>query len=288
MRQRSGRAWLAVVPIFVFGCGSSTGSNGADENHDGAYGEGGTGGLAGRDSARPEAPGGAGGAGGGPDAESRDATVAESGTADGRGDGAPAEAPRGDGVAGDPPMSFFVTSRGRNNGGNLGGLMGADDHCRILVDAAGITGKTWRAYLSTSAINARDRIGAGPWFNARGQLVAQSLQQLHPTAPPLVGGQYNQQYVMLRPAPALILDERGNAVPGSEHDILTGSNGQGNTSTSTCQDWTSNANTQRATVGHSDLGTSSPSWNSAHTSLCTQQGLIANSGTGRFYCFATD
>jgi hypothetical protein len=80
----------------------------------------------------------------------------------------------------------------------------------------------------------------------------------------------------------------GDAVPGTEHDILTGSTGEGATSTNTCQDWTSNAATVRATVGHSDLGTSSPSWNSAHTSICTMQGLLATNGSGRLYCFATN
>jgi hypothetical protein len=181
------------------------------------------------------------------------------------------------------PMSFFLTSRGSGNGGNLGGLEGADKICQDLAQAAGQGNRTWRAYLSTqgqNAVHARDRIGAGPWFNARGARIAQNVEELHSTANRL--------------AAFSALDERGNQIPGSgfspnRHDILTGSQPDGRAypagADMTCSNWTSNSdqNGAKARVGHHDYA----QWNSTHDSRgCSQQALIGTGGDGLFYCFA--
>lgn len=181
------------------------------------------------------------------------------------------------------PMSFFLTSRGSGDGGNLGGLEGADKICQDLAQAAGQGSRTWRAYLSTqgqNAVNARDRIGAGPWFNARGARIAQNVEELHSTANRL--------------AAFTALDERGNQIPGSgfspnRHDILTGAQPDGRAypagADMTCSNWTSNSdqNGAKARVGHHDYA----QWNSTHDSRgCSQQALIGTGGDGLFYCFA--
>ena len=187
-------------------------------------------------------------------------------------------------------MSFFLTSVGPGNGANLGGLSGADEHCRRLAAAVGAANRTWRAYLSTlgsggqSAVNARDRIGQGPWFNARGVMVAQSVADLHSETNML-----NKQNS---------LNERGEVVNGrgdtpNRHDILTGSQPDGTAARGatdlTCQDWTT-AGLGSAQVGHHDRvggGQLPTSWNSAHASRgCGQEDLRATGGDGLFYCFA--
>lgn len=186
--------------------------------------------------------------------------------------------------------SFFITSVGPGDGARLGGLAGADAHCASLAQAAGITGKQWSAYLSASAsggqpaVNARDRIGSGPWYNVKGVLVASDVAQLHSEGNAL--GKENS------------LNEKGEMVNGrgdtpNQHDILTGSNPDGtlasDTTDTTCSNWTSNG-TGAAMVGHHDKqggGARPNSWNSAHPSRgCSQQNLIGTGGNGLFYCFA--
>ena len=189
-------------------------------------------------------------------------------------------------------MSFFITSAGPGDGAKLGGIAGADAHCKALADAAGVTGKTWRAYLSAKAaagqpaINAKDRIGRGPWYNAKGVKVAENVADLHSDNNKL--GKENS------------LTERGATVNGrgdtpNQHDILTGSQLNGtvspDTTDTTCSNWTSNANAVGAAlVGHHDRqggGANPTSWNSAHPSRgCSQQNLVGTGGNGYFYCFA--
>ncbi len=190
----------------------------------------------------------------------------------------------------DNSMSFFITSVGSGDGGNLGGLQGADAHCAALATAVGAGGKTWAAYLSTQAsggrpgINARDRIGSGPWYNAKGVMVAANVEQLHSEA--AMTGKENS------------LTEAGNMVNGrgdtpNTHDILTGSQLDGTAfpegTQLTCNDWTSNSEGS-AQVGHHDRqggGANPTSFNSAHASRsCSQEDLIATGGNGYFYCFA--
>jgi len=193
------------------------------------------------------------------------------------------------GSAGGTGMSFFITSAGPGNGAALGGLAGADEHCRTLAEAAGTRGRGWRAYLSTQAaggqpaVNARDRIGNGPWHNARGVRVAASVAELHADSNGL-----NKQ---------TSLDERGEVVAGrgdtpNRHDILTGSQADGTAFSiaedRTCANWTSSG-TGSAQVGHHDRtggGQAPTSWNSAHASRgCSQENLRSTGGDALFYCF---
>ncbi len=187
----------------------------------------------------------------------------------------------------DSSMSFFITSVGSGNGANLGGLAGADAHCASLAEAAGATGKTWRAYLSTSTEDAKDRIGAGPWFNAKGTKIADDVASLHSDANAI-----NKENG---------LDEKGAVVKGrgdepNQHDILTGSNADGTKiADQTCGDWTLSGAEGAAMVGHHDrmgpdtLATAT-SWNAAHASRggCSQEALIGTGGNGLFYCFAAN
>jgi hypothetical protein len=187
-------------------------------------------------------------------------------------------------------MTFFITSVGSGNGANLGGLAGADKHCQALAAAAGAGNRTWRAYLSATAagnqpaMNARDRIGPGPWHNAKGVQVAANVDELH--------GKDNQL------SQANSLTEKGTVVNGrsekpNQHDILTGSNLEGRAlpagTDSTCGNWTSNG-AGSAMVGHHDRtggGTNPTSWNSAHPSKgCSLENLRQSGGEGYFYCFA--
>ena len=188
----------------------------------------------------------------------------------------------------DTSMSFFITSVGSGKGGDLGGLEGADAHCATLADAAGVTGKTWRAYLSTQeegkrGVSARDRIGEGPWMNAKGELIAANLDQLH-VSPNIFK--------------STALDESGNLVNGrgdmpNKHDILTGSMSDGTaffpreTEDRTCSNWTSSGEGS-ASVGHHDRhGGGNISWNAAHNSRgCSQEDLTKTGGAGLFMCFA--
>lgn len=189
----------------------------------------------------------------------------------------------------DANMSFFITSTNPGTGADLGGLAGADAYCSALATKAGVTGKTWKAYLSTTGdggVNARERIGTGPWYNAKGELVAATLDELH--------GENKL-------TKATALDENGAIINGrgdtpNVHDILTGSMSDGTASTSvdtdtTCANWTSST-TGSALVGHHDRvgrDESAPmkSWNSAHaTRGCDMEALNSTGGAGLFYCFA--
>ena len=187
-----------------------------------------------------------------------------------------------------PNLSFFITSAGSGNGANLGGLSGADAICQKLATSVGAGNKTWRAYLSATAsgnqpaVNARDRIGKGPWQNAKGVVVAQSVDDLHSEKNRL--GKEGS------------LTEKGATVNGrgdthNTHDILTGSdtNGRSMQGDMTCSNWTSSG-TGSAQVGHHDKqggGQNPNSWNSAHASSgCSQANLVSTGGAGLFYCFA--
>ena len=205
--------------------------------------------------------------------------------------GQPAQ-PQGRGNQPAQPMSFFVTSVGLGKGANLGGLQGADAHCQALAAAAGAGDRTWRAYLSTqgaNAVSARDRIGKGPWFNARGQSVARDLEHLHGDTLDLA----RMGNTLTR---ATALSEKGEPIKGvgdkpNEHDILTGSQLDGRAYTDsadhTCNNWTSE-DAGSAQVGHHDrTGGPGTSWNSVHaTKGCSQQALVGTGGAGLFYCFA--
>jgi len=193
------------------------------------------------------------------------------------------------------PMSFFVTSAGSGNGANLGGLAGADRLCQTLAAAAGGGSKTWHAYLSASAangqpaVNARDRIGAGPWFNAKGARIAQNVADLH-------GDTAEQARQGNNISKATALSEKGEPINGvgdtpNRHDMLTGSQTDGRAYTDgadhTCGNWTSGA-AGTAQLGHHDrTGGGNTSWNSTHPSRgCSQENLVATGGAGLLYCFA--
>jgi hypothetical protein len=192
-------------------------------------------------------------------------------------------------------MTFFITSTGTGKGADLGGLEGADQHCQSLAKAAGAGGRTWRAYLSTqgnalndpNVVHARDRIGTGPWHNAKGVLIARNVEELH-----------SKNNITKDTA----LDEKGQPVNDrsmkpNKHDMLTGSRPDGTAFPgtyfdATCGNWTKSGTEGSAMVGHHDR--SGPiehpwaiSWNSSHPSRgCDQKGLIGTGGDGLFYCFA--
>lgn len=194
-------------------------------------------------------------------------------------------------------MTFFVTSVGSGKGGDLGGLAGADQHCQALAKAVGAGHRTWRAYLSTQAptlsdpkgVDARNRIGTGPWHNAKGVLIARNVADLHSPSSNL-----NKQTA---------LNEKGGIVNGrtekpNMHDMLTGSRPDGTSfpgtpfADMTCGNWTKSGTDGAAMVGHHDLAGPidrgwAISWNSSHPSLgCTQEILVKTGGAGLFYCFA--
>ena len=194
-------------------------------------------------------------------------------------------------------MTFFVTSVGRGDGANLGGIAGADAHCAALADATGTRlpdGRTWRAYLSGVAndgkpIHARERIGAGPWHNAKGALIAKDVADLH--------GDIVRDRNQINKLNAL--NEKGLPVNGvgdtpNAHDMLTGSDAEGRalpgTLDTTCGNWTSNASTGIAMLGHHDrTGGGNTSWNAVHPSRgCGQANLVATGGAGLFYCFGAN
>jgi hypothetical protein len=190
------------------------------------------------------------------------------------------------GTAGAQEMSFFVTSVNPGKGGELGGLAGADAYCTSLAEAAGVTGRTWVAYLSTSTENARDRIGTGPWVNAKGVTIAESVEALHGD-----GNNISKETA---------LNEKGEVVNGrgdepNRHDILTGSLPDGTAAPETCEDWTSSGADTAGIVGHHDRmglddSDAAKSWNSSHSSRggCGLEALRGTGGDGLFYCFATD
>ena len=190
-------------------------------------------------------------------------------------------------------MTYFITSAGSGNGAALGGLAGADQHCQNLAKAAGAGNRTWRAYLSASesggkpAVNAKDRIGKGPWYNAKGVMVAKDVDDLHSDSNNLKKD--------------TSLSEKGEVLNGrgdtpNQHDILTGSQLNGTAHAAgadkTCGNWTSSGADGSAQVGHHDRqggGDAPTSWNAAHGSKgCGQANLVATGGAGRFYCFATN
>jgi hypothetical protein len=197
-------------------------------------------------------------------------------------------------AAGPANMTFFVTSTGPGNGADLGGLEGADRQCQSLAQAAGAGSRTWRAYLSTQAagtmpaVNARDRIGRGPWQNSKGEIIAKDVAELHGT------NNLTKQTA---------ITERGTVVNGrgdtpTQHDILTGSQPDGTAfpagQDQTCGNWTKSGSEGSAMLGHHDrMGTgelpAAASWNSAHGSRgCSQDGLKSTGGAGLLYCFATN
>jgi hypothetical protein len=188
-------------------------------------------------------------------------------------------------MAQDTSMSFFITSVGSGDGGNLGGIAGADAHCQHLAGAAGQGGKTWHAYLSTSTENAGDRIGSGPWYNAKGVKVAENVADLHSE---------NSKLGLENSLSEKGMTNNGRSDTPNQHDILTGSNLDGTRITGgedlTCNNWTSNS-AGKAQVGHHDRtggGANPNSWNSAHASRgCSQADLVATGGNGHYYCFAT-
>jgi hypothetical protein len=193
-----------------------------------------------------------------------------------------------------PPMSFFIASAGSGNGANLGGIAGADRICQTLATAAGST-KTWHAYMSAAAangqaaVNARDRIGAGPWFNAKGAPIAKNVADLHGDTLEVARRGNNI-------SKATALTEKGDPINGvgdtpNRHDMLTGSQLDGTAFTDgadhTCGNYTSSA-AGTVQLGHHDrTGGGNTSWNSTHPSRgCSQDNLVATGGAGLFYCFA--
>lgn len=181
-------------------------------------------------------------------------------------------------------MSFFVTSSNPGNGGDLGGLEGADAHCQSLAEMAGAGDREWRAYLSTSSEDARDRIGDGPWYNAEGELIAENVDDLHSDDNNLTA--------------ETALNEKGespNYIGGPQplqHDVLTGTNEDGTASDMTCNNWTDGTADSSAMLGHADRLGRNPgvnSWNAVHPSQgCAMENLTPTGGAGMFYCFAAD
>jgi hypothetical protein len=189
-------------------------------------------------------------------------------------------------------MGFFITSVGKGDGANLGGLAGADAHCQALAEAAGVTGKVWRAYLSQQAkdgepaVNARDRIGRGPWTNAKGVVVATSVDDLHSD-----NNKLSKEHSITEKG--AVVNGRGDTP--NTHDVLTGSGLDGrvssDTTDTTCSNWRSNS-TGAALVGHHDRiggGANPTSWNNAHPSRgCSQENLRGSGGAGLYYCFSSN
>lgn len=197
-----------------------------------------------------------------------------------------------------PPASFFVTSVGTGKGADFGGLAGADAHCQKLAATTSGAGKTWRAYLSTQAangqpaINARDRIGSGPWHNVKGQEIAKDVAHLH-------GDSLESARLGNNLSRRTALTEKGDFVKGSgdtpnEHDIVTGSQPDGrafaDAADRTCRNYTSSAEDGAVQVGHFDrTGGGNVSWNSAHASRgCGHDNLVKTGGAGLLYCFAVN
>jgi hypothetical protein len=181
-------------------------------------------------------------------------------------------------------MSFFVTSSNPGKGGDLGGLDGADAWCQSLAEAAGAGDKTWHAYLSTSRVDAKDRIGNGPWYNYNGVMIARDVADLHS----------DDNKISADTA----LTEQGkspNYIGGPQplqHDMLTGTNPDGTATNMTCNDWTDGSADSQATLGHADRKGRDPginSWNDVHPSRgCSLETLAPTGSAGLFYCFATD
>lgn len=294
---------IVALPLLAFACSS-------DEEENGSTAAGGTGAVggssgsgtagAGGSSAGTGAGGSSAGSGTGGSATAGSSgsagTAGAAGAAGTAGDDAEPDAGSVDAGGGadeldDGTMTFFVTSDGIGDGGNLGGLAGADEFCAELAVAASpdLARRTWHAYLSTTAEDARDRIGAGPWRNQAGAIIANDLTQLHDQEE---GGALDETW----PVGDLTvpLDEQGNQVANNVHDILTGSQADGTLDPDlTCADWTSNVADAAilVRVGHSNRagGGQDPSFSTTHTVGCSQAGtpnITQGGGRGSFYCFA--
>jgi hypothetical protein len=186
----------------------------------------------------------------------------------------------------DTSISFFVTSKNPGKGGDLGGLEGADAYCKRLATSVGAGGKNWHAYLSTDKENAKDRIGKGPWYNAKGEKIADDVASLHS----------NKNNLSKQTA----LDENGKVINGrgdtpNRHDMLTGSKPDGTAAPETCGNWTMGGSEGAALMGHSDRTglndtPAAHSWNSAHASRggCSLEAFKTTGGDGLFYCFASN
>ncbi|HPF47920.1 MAG TPA: hypothetical protein P5227_09695 [Emcibacteraceae bacterium] len=189
-------------------------------------------------------------------------------------------------LAQDTSLSFFITSKGSGKGADLGGLAGADAICKSLATAVGQGDKNWHAYLSTigpDGVDARDRIGSGPWYNAKGVMVARDVADLHSD-----NNKLSKENSLTEAG--MMVNGRGDNP--NMHDILTGSMLDGTAGPSTCMNWTSSGEDGSANVGHHDRqggGANPTSWNFAHPSRgCSQPNLIATGGNGYFYCFAAN
>ncbi len=189
-------------------------------------------------------------------------------------------------------MGFFVTSANPGKGGNLGGLAGADAHCQSLAAAVGAGGKTWHAYLSTSTVDAKSRIGNGPWYNVKGELIAQNVADLHSANNKLTAA---TALTEKGTSPVYLTVDAAGAVqrPAGQlaHDILTGTKEDGTKDAATCNNWTDGADAT-AMLGHADRLGRNPgvnSWNAIHASQgCSMEKLMPTGGTGLLYCFATN
>jgi hypothetical protein len=291
-RTKTLLASIMGMLLLAQGCGSSSSSNTGGSGGTETGGSGGiTGGSPGTGGSKTGGSGGntggAGGSTGGAGGSATpDAGVDASTTTP---DGAVDVAAAGDVAAGvSPMMSFFITSR--TGDGNLGGLEGADKICQNLAAAVGLGNKTWHAYLSTQnpKVDAKTRIGAGPWYNVKGVKIADNVDGLHTT----MGAMGDTPGNMINATNGL--DEKGGTIPTSnpqQHDILTGSNMDGTLLMGqTCMDWTGQGTGR---VGHFNRtgtgGTAPNSWNSAHDNAgCTAALIPMKGGAGRFYCFAID
>jgi hypothetical protein len=186
----------------------------------------------------------------------------------------------------DASISFFVTSKNPGKGGNLGGLEGADAYCKSLATSVGAGDKNWHAYLSTDKVNAKDRIGKGPWYNAKGEKIADDVASLHSDKNNLTK--------------QTALDENGKVINGrgdtpNRHDMLTGSKPDGTAAQETCGNWTMGGSEGAALMGHSDRtgldnSAAAHSWNSSHASRggCSLEAFKTTGGDGLFYCFAAN
>jgi hypothetical protein len=187
-------------------------------------------------------------------------------------------------------MSFFVTSA-NPKGGNLGGLAGADQVCQSLAQAAGAGGKTWHAYLSSSTVDAKSRIGNGPWYNFKGELIAQNVADLHTADKNKISADTALTEKGTKPN-YLVGNPPAPAAQPLQHDILTGTNEDGTKNADTCKDWTVGDGSAKAMLGHADRLGRNPglnSWNAIHPSQgCGMEQLQPTGGAGMLYCFATN
>jgi len=189
-------------------------------------------------------------------------------------------------------MSFFVTSS-NPKGGNLGGLAGGDQVCQSLAQAAGAGNKTWHAYLSTSTVDAKTRIGRGPWYNFKGELIAQNVADLHTPDKNKISGTTALTEKGTTPNYLTMVDGKpAPAVQPLQHDILTGTNEDGTKNADTCKDWTVGDGSAKAMLGHADrLGRNAGvnSWNQIHASQgCGLEQLAPTGGAGLLYCFVAN